>query len=217
MIKIEKDIKVWIISDTHYSHKNICRGTTNWRLADESIPEAQTRPFETIDKMNAAIVNNINSCVGQDDVLIHLGDWSFGGFENIEEFYNRLICKNIHLVLGNHDHHIDRNRGDIRKLFLSVSWFEQFEYMGETIECCHYPISSWNALRKGRIHLHGHCHLPHNQKISNGRRMDIGMDGNPDFEPYNLHDVIKMLKNREVGSEMGPLDHHLDDIVGIVG
>ena len=217
MIKIEKDIKVWITSDTHYSHKNICRGTTNWRKPDGSIPEAQTRDFSTIEKMNSAIVNNINSCVGQDDILIHLGDWSFGGFENIEEFHNRLVCKNIHLILGNHDHHIDRNRDNIQKLFLSVSWFQQFEYMGETLECMHYPISSWNALRKGRIHLHGHCHLPNNLKISNGRRMDIGIDGNVDFEPYDLHDVIKMLKKKEIGSEMGPLDHHLDDIVGIVG
>ena len=47
--------------------------------------------------------------------------------------------------------------------------------------------------------------------------MDIGMDGNPEFEPYNLHEVIKMLKKRDIGSEMGSLDHHLDDIVGIIG
>jgi calcineurin-like phosphoesterase family protein len=106
-------------------------------MPDGSVPESQTRNFETLDKMNSAIVNNINDLVGQDDVLIHLGDWSFGGFENIEEFYNRLICKNIHLVLGNHDHHIDRNRDNIRSKFLSVSWFEQFSYQGETIECCH--------------------------------------------------------------------------------
>jgi calcineurin-like phosphoesterase family protein len=217
MIKLDDNIKVWITSDTHYSHKNICRGVTKWRLHNGDVPEAQTRPFDTIEKMNATIVNNINTCVGQDDVLIHLGDWSFSGFENIEEFHNRLICKNIHLILGNHDHHIDRNRGDIRKLFKSVNWFDQFEYMGETIECCHYPISSWNGLRKGRIHLHGHCHLPHNQKISNGRRMDVGMDGNPDFEPYNLHEVIKLLKKKEIGSEMGPIDHHTDDIQNIEG
>jgi calcineurin-like phosphoesterase family protein len=217
MIKLEKEKKVWITSDTHYGHTNICRGVTNWRLPNGHIPVNQTRDFPTIEKMNAAIVNNINSLVGQDDILIHLGDWSFGGFEKIEEFRNRIICQNIHLVLGNHDHHIDRNRGDIRKLFLSVSWFEQFEYMGETIECCHYPISSWNNLRKGRVHLHGHCHLPHNQKISNGRRMDIGMDGNPEFEPYDLHEVIKMLKKREIGSEMGPLDHHMDDMQNVVG
>ena len=217
MIKIDNNIKVWITSDTHYSHKNICRGTTNWRMPDGSIPEKQTRDFQTIEKMNSTIVDNINNLVGQDDILIHMGDWSFGGFENIQEFYDRLICKNIHLILGNHDHHIDRNRDNIQRLFLGVSWFQQFEYMGETLECMHYPISSWNGLRKGRIHLHGHCHLPDNLKISNGRRMDIGMDGNTNFEPYNLHEVIKMLKKRDIGSEMGSNDHHLDDIVGIVG
>jgi calcineurin-like phosphoesterase family protein len=217
MIKLDKDKKVWITSDTHYGHTNICRGVTNWRLPNGDVPVNQTRDFSTVEKMNAAIVNNINSIVGQDDILIHLGDWSFGGFEKIEEFRNRITCQNIHLILGNHDHHIDRNRGDIRKLFLSVSWFEQFEYMGETLECCHYPISSWNNLRKGRVHLHGHCHLPNHQKISNGRRMDIGMDGNPDFAPYDLHEVIKMLKKREIGSEMGPLDHHMDDMQNVVG
>ncbi len=210
MIKLDSSKKIWITSDTHYGHKNICRGVTEWRMPDGSVPETQTRPYDTIDKMNAAIIDNINNVVGQDDILIHLGDWSFGGFENIEEFYNRLICKNIHLILGNHDHHIDRNRDNIKRLFLSVSWFEQFQYEGETIECMHFPISSWNGLRKGRVHLHGHCHLPHNSKITNGRRMDIGMDGNPDFEPYELKSVMKMLKKLPTGSELGALDHHID-------
>ena len=90
MIKIDNDIKVWITSDTHYNHTNICRGVTKWRMPDGSVPESQTRNFESLDKMNSAIVNNINEVVGQDDVLIHLGDWSFGGFEQIEEFYNSL-------------------------------------------------------------------------------------------------------------------------------
>jgi calcineurin-like phosphoesterase family protein len=215
MIKLDDNVKVWITSDTHYNHTNICRGVTNWRMPDGSIPISQTRDFETLDKMNSAIVNNINELVGQDDILIHLGDWSFGGFENIEEFYNRLVCKNIHLILGNHDHHIDRNRDDIRKLFLSVNWFEQFSYKGETIECCHYPISSWNGLRKGRIHLHGHCHLPANKKVSNGRRMDIGMDGSVGFIPYDLHDTIKMLKKLPIGSEMGADDHHMDEMLNV--
>jgi calcineurin-like phosphoesterase family protein len=216
MIKLDKEKKVWITSDSHYGHKNICRGVTDWRLPNGDIPVDQTRDFPTIDKMNAAIVNNINNRVGQDDILIHLGDWSFGGFENIEDLHDRLICKNIHLILGNHDHHIDRNRGNVRSLFKSVSWFDQFEYMGETIEMCHYPLSSWNGLNKGRIHLHGHVHLTNDKKISY-RRMDVGMDGNLEFEPYNLHDVIKMLKKKDIGSEMGSLDHHIDDIKGIVG
>jgi hypothetical protein len=47
--------------------------------------------------------------------------------------------------------------------------------------------------------------------------MDVGMDGNPDFEPYLLSDVIKLLKKKEIGSEMGPLDHHMDDMKNVVG
>ena len=211
MIKIENNIKVWITADTHYNHTNICRGVTAWRMPDGSLPESQTRDFPNLEKMNSAIVNNINEVVGQDDVLIHLGDWSFGGFEQIEEFYDRLICKNIHLILGNHDHHIDRNRENIKRLFLSVSWFEQFQYQGETIEMMHYPISSWNGLRKGRVHLHGHCHLPHAVKISNGRRMDVGMDGHPEFRPYDLlKECLNPLKKLKTGSELGALDHHID-------
>ena len=105
---------------------------------------------------------------------------------------------------------LDRNRDNIRKLFLSVSWFEQFEYLGETIECCHYPISSWNGLRKGRIHLHGHCHLPNHMKISNGRRMDVGLDGSPGMFPYNLRTLINSMKKLPIGSEMGAIDHHID-------
>jgi calcineurin-like phosphoesterase family protein len=187
-------------------------------LPNGDVPEKQTRPFETLDKMNASIVNNINEVVGQDDVLIHFGDWAFSGFDKIQEFHDRLICKNIHLILGNHDHYIDSNKNNIRNLFLSVSWFEQLNYMGETIEMCHYPISSWNGLKKGRIMLHGHCHLPNEKKISNGRRMDVGMDGHLEFRPYNLlKEIMNPMKKIPIGSELGSDDHHLDDMQGVVG
>jgi calcineurin-like phosphoesterase family protein len=218
MLKIDDNRKVWVTSDTHFGHGNICRGTTNWRLPNGDIPEKQTRDFLTLDKMNDAIVNNINEVVGQDDVLIHFGDWSFGGFENIENLRNRIFCQEIHLILGNHDHHIDRNREDCQRHFASVQWFLQVKYMGETIECMHFPISSWNGLNKGRVHLHGHQHLPHHKKITNGRRMDVGMDGHPEFRPYDLHrEILNPMKKLPIGSEMGGDDHHLDDIKGIVG
>lgn len=218
MLKIGKERKVWITSDTHYGHTNICRGVTNWRMPDGSIPVNQTRDFTTLDEMNDAIVNNINEVVGEDDVLIHGGDWSFGGFDNIQTFRDRISCKEIHLIFGNHDHHIERNRGNCQRLFASVRDFMRLEYQGHTFEIMHYPITSWNNLRKGRIHLHGHCHLPHDQKISGGRRMDIGMDGNPEFRPYDLvNEVYPLMKQVPIGSELGPLDHHADDMKNIVG
>jgi len=116
-MKIETTNNIWITSDTHYNHKNICRGVTEWRMPDGSTPIEQTRDFTDLEKMNAAIVNGINGVVMQDDVLIHLGDWSFGGFDSILEFWGRLMCKNIYLILGNHDKHIKNNKFDVRGVY----------------------------------------------------------------------------------------------------
>jgi calcineurin-like phosphoesterase family protein len=219
MIKIPVDTKnnpevnVWITSDTHFSHKNICRGTTAWRTQDGLIPISQTRDFTTIEKMNATIVNNINENVGQDDILIHLGDWSFGGFDQIREFWDRIVCKNIHLVLGNHDHHIENNRDGSQGLFKSVSHYNTLEIGQFKFRLMHYPISSWDGLGKGVMHLHGHCHLPNNLKLSKGQRMDIGMDGHTEFRPYNVYrEVVPLLRNRPKVSEIGEYDHHLDEL-----
>lgn len=213
MIKIDKNTNVWITSDTHFSHKNICRGVTSWRLPNGEIPVEQTRDFSTIEKMNMAIVNNINSVVGQDDILIHLGDVSFNGFDQIREFYNRLICKNIHLILGNHDHHVLNNRDGIQDLFQSVSHYNTLEIGDFKFQLMHYPISSWDGLNKGVMHLHGHCHLPTNKRFGVGKRMDVGMDGHPEFRPYNLiREVVPLLNKRPIKSEMGD-DHHTDEII----
>jgi len=75
MIKIKEISKgkypdVWIFSDPHYNHKNICRGTTDWRMSDGSVPVSQTRNFPDLERMNSEIVNNINNYVMQDDILI---------------------------------------------------------------------------------------------------------------------------------------------------
>ena len=219
MIKVSIDTKnnpevnVWITSDTHYSHKNICRGVTAWRTKEGEIPVSQTRDFATIEKMNSTIVNNINEVVGQDDMLIHLGDWSFGGFEQIREFWDRIICKNIHLVLGNHDHHIENNRDGSQGLFKSVSHYNTLEIGQFKFRLMHYPISSWDGLGKGVMHLHGHCHLPNNLKLSKGQRMDVGMDGHTEFRPYNVYrEVVPLLRNRPKVSEIGDYDHHLDEL-----
>jgi calcineurin-like phosphoesterase family protein len=212
MIKIDKDRKVWIISDTHYGHKNICRGVTAWRLPDGSIPISQTRDFKTIEQMNESIVNNINSVVGQDDVLIHLGDWSFGGFENVKIFRDRIVCQEIHLILGNHDHHIENNRGDCQELFASVNHYTKLMYKFGTFVLIHYPMASWDGLNKGHSHLHGHVHLPTNLRFGKGKKMDVGIDGNPNFGVYDMDDIIRMMNKREIMSDM-LFDHHTDEII----
>jgi calcineurin-like phosphoesterase family protein len=219
MIKIDKNTreifsKIWVFSDPHYSHKNICRATTNWRTKEGDIPFNSTRDFKSLEHMNQTIVQNINNYVMQNDILICLGDWSFGGFENIREFREKIVCKNIHLVLGNHDNHIEKNRDNVQDLFLSVTHYNTLDYNGNKFVLMHYPISSWDGLNKGVMHLHGHCHLQTNLRFGKGRRMDVGLDGHPEFRPYNIDECIKLLKNREVMSDVQN-DHHLDGMLNV--
>lgn len=214
-LKENDNRKIWVTSDTHYGHANICRGVTKWRTPDGSIPIDETRDFDTIEQMNEVIVNNINSVVGQDDILIHLGDWSFGGFENIEIFRKRIICEEIHLVLGNHDHHIENNRDGIRSLFTSVNHYlflsvtqpTNGKHTTHRFVLCHYPIASWNGMGDGVIHLHGHVHLPKNYRVAKGRAMDVGVDGN-DLRPNSLENVITILENRPKCVLTLLKDHH---------
>jgi calcineurin-like phosphoesterase family protein len=216
MIKISPDKKVFITSDTHFAHKNICRGVTSWSLPDGSIPTDQTRDFKTIEQMNESIVSGINSVVGQDDILIHLGDFSFGGFENIKIFRDRIVCKEIHLILGNHDTHIEKNRENIQELFTSVNHYTKLMYKLKTFVLFHYPVVSWDGLNKGHIHLHGHVHLPTSLRFGKGKKMDVGIDGHPTFGVYDMDDIIRIMEKRDIVSDM-LFDHHTDEVKGVIG
>jgi calcineurin-like phosphoesterase family protein len=203
--------KLYFSSDSHYSHSGICRGVSHW-------PEGRgTRDFQTLEEMNDAIVNGINSVVCEDDVFVHMGDWSFGGFDKIGEFRNRINCKNVYLFLGNHDHHITNNKDGIQRLFVEVSKLDTLEVRVPcgsvtkkySFECCHHPIASWDGLSRGRIHLHGHVHLPPHLKINTGRAMDVGADGN-NLIPYSLEEILELMDGRPLAHLVLPKDHHTE-------
>src|ERR1017187_2544390 len=94
---------IWVTSDTHYQHLNIAGPkVSRWKNG--------YRNFESVSEMNNHIIKQINKIVKEDDLLYHLGDFSFGGIENIWNFRKQLRCQNIILILGNHDKHIKENK-----------------------------------------------------------------------------------------------------------
>ena len=217
-IVLKKGQRLFFTSDTHYGHSNICSATTNWTGA-----ENMTRKFSSLDKMNDELVFWINQRVGENDILFHLGDWSFGGFENIEEFRNRIICKNIHLVLGNHDEHINRNKDNIQRLFTSVNHYINLDLRRPSIKgkgqmdkyrfiLCHFPIASWDGMNNGVIHLFGHVHLPPHQRVMAGKAMDVGCDGNG-LEPISLDEVLSIINKQPIDKLCLPRDHHVKRLI----
>ena len=210
-LELQKGQRLFFTSDTHYAHSNICSATTNWDGASNL-----TREFNSLDHMNDTLVNNINNMVGEDDILIHLGDFSFGGFDKIQEFRDRIVCKNIHLVLGNHDHHIERNKEGVQDLFSSVQNYLRLEVRRPinkaTTEkfifvCMHYPIASWHDMNQGVIHLHGHVHLPYHLRLADGKAMDVGVDGN-ELEPISMDEVLGIMEMHPIKKLALPKDHH---------
>lgn len=213
-ITLKPNQKLFFTSDTHYNHSNICRATTNWSNSD------MTRDFHSLGEMNDNLVTNINETVGEDDILIHMGDFSFGGFEYIEEFRNRINCKNIHLFLGNHDHHIENNRNNIRNIFSSVQHYDRLivkkpdpfiknKLNHFTFVCMHFPIASWDGMNRGVIHIHGHVHLSNKLRIGNGKSIDVGVDGN-NLTPISLEQVIYLMGKQDINKLSLPKDHHID-------
>lgn len=192
-------------SDTHYGHVNLCSGESVW--VDKL---SQCRQFDSVKDMNDAIVNNINDVVGENDILWHLGDFSLGKKENVNIFRERINCKNINLILGNHDQRISKDK-ELQKLFNSVSvgygWpmFKDTKIQGTRLMMLHFPMMVWDNHKNGTIHLHGHCHGSLSDKSLTKRKIiDVGIDAHPNFRPFSLDEIIKIADQRTIDK----VDHH---------
>lgn len=196
--ELENNMKnnIWVTSDSHFGHENISNPhTSKWKEG--------FRNFKNLQEHDETIVKNINKLVAEDDILYHLGDWSFGGIQNIWNFRKQLRCKNIHLILGNHDHHIEENKQlkipeadrerllelnipeDVYKrfngfshvpamdLFARVNHVLTINHNGYTIFMSHYAHRVWLGSHKGFLHFYGHSH---DSICEWGKSIDVGID-----------------------------------------
>lgn len=183
-------MKIAFTSDSHYGHTNICGPkVSSWKSG--------FRNFDRVEDMNDAIVNSYNEVLGENDILYHLGDWSFGGVDNISKFRNRIKCKNIILIYGNHDHHI---RKSFRHLFKETYDFLERRIGGHLFILNHYAQRVWNKSHHGSLHLYGHSH--HSLPDIGGKCFDIGWCGWR--RPLLLEEVVEIMNKRDVHT----VDHH---------
>lgn len=201
-------MNIWFTSDTHFGHTNIAGPKiSRW--------SSGYRDFNSVHEMNMAIVQGINKYVKEDDILYHLGDWSFGGVHNIFQFRNLIICKNIHLILGNHDQHIvdkeikyyDTSFNPI-ELFSSIQDVLTLDIGKTRLFLSHYSHRVWLGSHKGVIHLYGHSHgsIP-----DYGKSMDVGIDVAfkkfGEYRPFNIGDITNIMSKRTIEK----IDHHGED------
>ena len=206
-------------SDPHAFHANIlkyCRRLAFMTDADREAfldIEAQGKSLsnlrvsdESVDRMNHALVANINARVRPNDTLWCLGDWAFGRgedyYRNARWFRDQIQCRTVHLVWGNHD---DRK---IRDLFSSTHDQTQIRDSGVRLTLNHYPMLTWNgqhhtSIAEPNIHLYGHVHAvyqnaPELNPVRDSHAwpaLDVGFDGH-DYQVWSIEEILESMRPR---------------------
>ena len=133
----------YFVSDLHMGHENV--------LAFDN------RPFKTIEDHDKTIINNWNDTVELDDDVCLLGDISWHNATKTIEIFKQLNG-NIHLIKGNHDGKLLKNR-ELQSRFVEIVDYKELQLEnGKGIVLCHYPIPCFKNHYYGWYHLYGHVH-----------------------------------------------------------
>lgn len=186
--------KIFVTSDTHFGHSNIIKYTK--------------RPFKNAAEMDHTLIENWNSVVGEEDEVLHLGDFSFKAGKNLRENYVSKLNGKIHLILGNHDNPREVRSAGFESIHPSLweyHFYDKVRREKRKVVLCHYPMLSWNASFHGRPHLFGHVHSgPYNFEfdIKRPNSYDVGVDNN-EFTPIELVDLLdRMERDNQSGQQI---------------
>jgi calcineurin-like phosphoesterase family protein len=112
-----------------------------------------------VPEMDYAMIDRWNAVVGDEDTVIHNGDFQF--YKKDTGIFSCLKGHKI-LVKGNHDHSVTRNMG-----WASIHDVLEITHNDKKVVFCHYPFETWNNAFHGSIHLFGHVHTTYVSEIKN--------------------------------------------------
>ena len=177
---------IYLISDTHFNHKNIIT--------------YENRPFNSISEMNDIMIKRWNATIKPEDTVIHLGDVGLGDESSLKTIVPSLNGHKI-LIRGNHD-------SKSKNFYLECGFEEVLNNKLEVIDglrvyFSHRPESRPGDGSKYDIHLYGHVH----SKEYEGNFPTIANNGaclcveRWNYTPVLLSEVLEMCKASSVHSE----------------
>ena len=204
---------IWFTSDLHLKHPSI-------------IHLGNGRPFDSLQRMEAYLIDAINDHVSPDDTLWVLGDFYMRGTPGkVAPYLERIACADVRLVRGNHDRLFGYGGGGFEgRRFSSVSDYAELADPlgdGSRFVLSHYPMLDWDRMYHGSYMLHGHIHswpagdaakfvgprfVTHEHGLlgyngwnrANGiRRYDVGVDANG-YAPVSAEDIVAFFDGMEL-------------------
>lgn len=168
---------VYMMSDTHFQHKNICKFRTQ---------------FVSIEHHDATLLNNILDTVGKRDTLWLLGDTFMPhdaeSLTACVDIYHELHNNvgNLRFILGNHCTDNPYRNMMIRYINQDHDVHSLVKYKGCWLS--HVPIHP-SELR-GKFNIYGHTH---NNKVDDHRYYPVSCE-HIDYKPKKFEDIIKELR-----------------------
>ena len=175
---------VYFTSDLHINHQNILTY------------ERDSRRFDTVEEMNQTIIDNINSVVKQDDILYILGDLLMGQREKAAGWLERIQCRDVTVILGNHDSN-QWKQDYYRSLGWRVLDDVVLEYGAFRFFCYHRPIEETGQYlyTKRDIYLYGHVHGKGPKGLQQDNTYHVGLDTN-NLKPVSAAQIMKEYNER---------------------
>jgi len=150
-------------SDEHLGHANIIKYCN--------------RPFNSVQEMDAHLIQCHNRVVSKGDTVVHAGDFTLiKDFRKIKRNYIDKLNGNHIFLKGSHDYWLENDhlvifQKTIKSQFLVV---------------CHYAMKTWHRSHYNSWQLHGHSH---GTLKSEGKQLDIGVDNN-NYYPFSFDDIL---------------------------
>ena len=166
---------IWFTSDTHFCHDKLFI----W----------QNRGYNSIEAMNADLINKWNSIVGKNDIVYHLGDVVLNDTVSGLEILSTLNGR-IHIIAGNHD--TDQRLA----LYQTLPNVDEISFANRlkiskrhTFFLSHYPSLIANFDDHKKIwNLSGHTHTTDKFALKQSQVYNVGVDAHNGF-PVNIDDI----------------------------
>jgi calcineurin-like phosphoesterase family protein len=191
--------RIWFSADLHLGHGNIIRYCLRPFLSPDEQQRARHDPRgrwrisdETLRRHDDALIDAINAHVRPDDTFWILGDFCWGRIDVAREYRDRIRCRNVNLIWGNHDHR------STRPLFCEAWEQGMIQVEGQDIWLNHYPLRSWDRSFHGSWNLYGHVHNRlTDEDEANPHRLtrDVGVDA-CEYRPWSFEDLRNYMTPR---------------------
>jgi calcineurin-like phosphoesterase family protein len=178
-VKEAFEMKTWFTADTHFGHANII--------------EYCGRPYKTVEEMDKKLIQNWNSRIKPDDLVIFLGDFCFKnskggkdgeGRQHNADFYKRQLNGNITFIKGNHDSNNSLN---------THTTSTNMELGGLILQCVHDPMDVDLSFPLGLCgHVHEKWKLSH---LARTKIVNVGVDV-WNYMPTNIEEIKKALEKK---------------------